>query len=290
MQVLKAKKQASQKIEDFIDNLLIDGKSERTAIVYKQELMRIEAFIDKPLHDATTSDLSRYIASITALAPASRAQKISTIRSFFNWLVDIDEYRMDNPARKFRTPKLEEALPQYLEHEEVLRVKSYIKDPYLKVLFEVMYATGIRISEAIGMNRIDVLWNMGKIRIRHGKGNKQREVPISSTTLASLRSYVDNRTDDNEALLVNRHGERWCARTVQYHFQQLRKKADVEGVVFTPHKLRHSCFTTLRNNGVGIDAIKTWAGHESWQTTTRYAKIIDAKQVEMYANAVPKGM
>lgn len=266
-----------------------EGHSQQTCKTYRDELEQLGRQLKKPIEDATTFDLRNYMAEHVSLAPATRAKKIHAIRSFYGWLVDVEEYRPDNPAGKLHAPKLPEAPPKYLQHSEVMQLKDNITDPLMSVLVDVMYATGIRISEAVGLNQRDVLWQSNRIRVR-GKGGKTREVPITSTALTSLRRYLDKRHDNNEALFLNKFGRRMSIRTVQLYFHKLGIESGIDRIDVTPHKMRHSWATTLRSQGVEIDDISRWAGHASIQTTMRYARVVDSKQMETYRQAVPEGM
>ena len=269
------------------------GHSKNTARAYEQDLTQLHTFLGKPVEEATEGDLWRYMTWLTdevKAAPASRSRKVHTLRSFYKFVSHVKHIRQDNPAQELDVPKLTAGMPKYLNLDEMEKIKqSVVNDPFENAVTAVMYATGVRVSELVGMNRQDIDWKGHRVRIT-GKGDKVREIPISPTALDALKVILEGRTDDNPAVFY-RMRKRVCVKTIQRITARAASNANISRISVSPHKFRHTWATQLRQTGVPLDAIGKWAGHSNLNTTSSiYAKILTSTEDKMYADNIPQGM
>lgn len=220
------------------------------------------------------------------------ARKLNSLRGFYDFLIKTG-VREDNPARDITSPKQDKPLPKVLNYDEVAslldfkdegKVKKtdffYLRD---KAVFELIYSSGLRISEAVGLNieNIDTADTFIKVK---GKGRKERVVPVAGSAMSALRSYLKRRLEYSQggALFLNKEKERITTRSIQRIF---KKRLIRSGVLkdATPHSLRHSCATHLLDEGANLRLIQELLGHSSLSTTQKYlhlsmehlAKVVD---------------
>jgi integrase/recombinase XerC len=228
---------------------------------------------------------------------SSIARKISTLRSFFKYLVR-ERLTLSNPAKSVSTPKVEKPLPTPLTVDEVFRLmetpveKSRPKDGEKglrdSAILELLYSSGIRVGELVGLNlnRLDL--DLGIVKVM-GKGRKERIVPVGSKAVEALKAYLDKReTFSGEApLFVNLKGGRLTARSVGRLVKKYTKRSGIFRRI-SPHTLRHSFATHLLDAGADIREIQEMLGHASLSTTQRYIHLSPGKLMEVYDKAHPR--
>jgi integrase/recombinase XerC len=231
----------------------------------------------------------------------SIARKLATLRSFFKYLCR--EQIVDlNPARLVATPKLEKKLPKYLSVEEIIRfIETPDTDTVLgkrdRAILELLYASGMRVSELVNLNLADVDFKNRSLWVR-GKGRKERVVPFGRKALEALEVYLTVRGQllveaidgepDALALFLNYQGTRITTRSVGRLIDKYAKMcADVNPDV-SPHSLRHSFATHLLNAGADLRAIQELLGHARLTTTQVYTHVSAEKLIEVYDKAHPK--
>ncbi len=218
----------------------------------------------------------------------SVVRKISAIRLFHHYLSKI--YNIENVANKIENPRFYKKLPNVLSIEEVdMLLNIELKDEFSyrnKAMLELMYATGLRVSELINLtiNNIDLEENIVRCI---GKGNKERIVPIGQTAIKYLKIYIDNYRDKLkkrtlcDKLFLNNHGKQM---TRQGFFKIIKKIAEEKNIKkqISPHVLRHSFATHLLNNGADLRSIQTMLGHTNLSTTQIYTNINNETLKENY--------
>ena len=214
------------------------------------------------------------------LNAASRARKIATIRSFYNYLTNKMHLLRENPVKDMDSPKLKKTLPKYLTLDESIQLldsvdgKNQERDYCILTLF---LNCGLRISELVGLNLSDIQEDALRVL---GKGNKVRIIYLNDACLEALDHYkkaraaLPNLPADERALFVSkRTGKRLTARRVEQIVARCLQSAGLSGRGFSPHKLRHTAATLMYQGGVDMLALKEILGHESVSTTQIYTHI-----------------
>lgn len=276
------------------------GLSRHSLRAYEGDLRRMSQWLAQEAPDLRLEELeARSLAICVAdqaakgLAPRSLARMVACMRSFGRFL-QRSQCLSHNPCHSLRAPRLPQRLPHVLEDQEVAALlaasqgssEQALRD---RALLEVLYSSGLRVSELVGLNDADLDLEQGLVRVL-GKGNKERLVPIGRQALAALDDYlaVRNGTPEQTALFLNYRGGRLSARSVERNFKQRLIKA---GLIkdASPHSLRHSFATHLLDGGADLRAIQELLGHVSLSTTQKYTRVSVDHLMEVYDRAHPKG-
>ncbi len=293
------------------------GASPRTVVAYGRDLDQFRAlFVERRGREPVptridTAEVRAYLAALFGRHDASTlARKLSSLRAFFRFLVRRGEVK-DNPAELVRSPKRKRALPRALSVDATFAVveapvppsrrhdaeqpappapanhASRVRD---RALLEMLYGAGLRVSECCGLDidDIDRGADGALVRVRHGKGGKERIVPLGSVALAALDAYLEVRDQlagpEPHALFRNHRGGRLTPRSVQRH---LAGYAAATGTSATPHALRHSFATHLLDGGADLRAIQELLGHASLASTQIYTKVSLDHLMKVYDGAHP---
>ena len=232
------------------------------------------------------------------LDPASQARILSTIRGFFKWLWDTQRIEK-NPASGLRNPKQPKRLPAFLtegESRSLLDLPAPVDFPTARLacLLELLYASGLRVSELVGLDLQDLLMDQRTLRVM-GKGRKERQVPYHSQAAEVLSSYLAFRSSFLKAkvlppipaLFLNQRGGRLTTTSVRTILRSALEVAAVRSRV-SPHALRHSFATHLLNHGMDLRAIQELLGHASLSTTQRYTHLGLEELARTYEKAHPR--
>lgn len=228
--------------------------------------------------------------------PTSIARKLSSLRSFFDFCIRKSLIK-NNPAKEVPAPKVPKRVPKFLTVDEVF---ALIDSPDTngalgrrdKAILELLYASGLRVSELVGLNNGDVNLEEGTVRVL-GKGRKERIVPVGKKACDSLNYYLELRpaliseAKDNGAIFVNRNGTRLSTRAIERLLVKYIKQSGVQKAA-TPHVLRHTFATHLLNAGADMRGIQELLGHSSLSTTQKYTHVGIEKMMEVYDKAHPK--
>ncbi|HEY0372376.1 MAG TPA: tyrosine recombinase XerC [Thermoanaerobaculia bacterium] len=298
----------TNEIGDFLDYLTFERNvSPNTIIAYRDDL---ESFIGFLCNDYLTMgrdqlDLKRvdhltirsYLAHLSRrkLARATAARHLSALRTFFKFLVR-EEIVEANPARTVATPKREKHLPAVLQTSDVaLLIEQPDTSTTLGVRdaawLELLYASGLRISELTGVDIDDLELRSRLVKVR-GKGAKERIVPFGSKAEIALRAYLAVRGElvhnpEEQAVFVNFRGERITTRSVRRLFNGYVRDASLRAGV-SPHTMRHSFATHLLNAGADLRGIQELLGHASLSTTQKYTHLNDWQLMAVYKKAHPR--
>ncbi len=278
------------------------GRSENTVSAYMRDLKQYQDFFEKYYHITDVRDIQKkhiegYLKSISKkLSSKSVARKLTAIKSFHHFLYIEKEVKSDISV-KFSTPKIAKTLPKVLSIDEVVKILEQVdKTDALglrnKALLELVYGSGLRVSELLGIKIEDIHLNQSYILV-HGKGQKERIVPISDMSVIAIRKYmIDGREtllkDHNSSyLFINNQGN---SLSRQGFFKLLKKFAKDAGVETecSPHTLRHSFATHLLENGMDLRTLQTLLGHEDISTTQIYTHISQKRIKEVYLSAHPR--
>jgi integrase/recombinase XerD len=273
-----------EKIELFLSAKKLDGLSPLTLERYELDLGIFADWVKKRAEDITTSDIRSYLAERgkeQGWKMTTMSNKLSIIKSFFQWVAG-EEFILKDPTAKLKTPKIEKRLPKALTLAELEMLREHCLTVRERALVECMYATGCRLGEVVGLNK-DQINQQSMSALVIGKGNKQREVYFSIRALYHLNKYLAERTDDCESLFVTirKPIRRLTHRAIQLEVRKLAERAGMAHKV-SPHVLRHTFATLTLNSGAELTAIQELLGHESPETTLRYARITEERKREQH--------
>ncbi len=254
----------------------------------KQRLLQVDA-----------DEVRRFLAHLAGqdYSKSTTARKLATLRSFYKFCLRRG-YIESNPLASIRTPKQEKRLPKYLEIDQINKLLNTPDDTTFlgardRAMFEVLYSTGMRVSELVDLNLVDVDDTSQCIRVR-GKGKKHRTTPVGPTALGAIRKYMEmreadprNASFDPEALFVNKHGKRLSTRSVRRKLDKYLAEAGLDGSV-SPHTLRHSFATHMLNNGADLRGVQELLGHQSISTTQIYTHLTSTRLKHTYDEAHPR--
>lgn len=278
------------------------GSSKNTIEAYKRDLEQYQVFLEKyhqikKPKQITVKHIDGYLKSIhKKVSSKTVARKLTSIKSFHHFLVlerEVDE----DITKNFTTPKTQKSLPKVLSVDQVVKLLEEVdKQTDLglrnKALLELIYGSGLRVSELLDIEIEDIHLNQGYV-IVHGKGSKDRMVPISDMASIALRNYMihsrEHLVKDRKEthLFLNRSGTRLSR---QGFFKVLKKLALDAGIdsECSPHTLRHSFATHLLENGMDLRSLQMLLGHEDISTTQIYTHISQKRIKEIYQKAHPR--
>ena len=268
-------------LKDYSDYLQIErAMSPNTVASYCSDISAFLEQTEVPAVQVTTEMIMDYVASRTVLSKRSQARLLSSMRSFFNYLILEGQIR-ENPCDRIDAPKLGRYLPEVLSEEEVSRIISSVpSDSWMglrdRAILEVLYGCGLRVSESVGMAISDVFFTESFVRVR-GKGDKERIVPLGEMASDALLKYLRCRPEPDgrayeDILFLNRNGR--CLSRV-YVFKMIKRQAMAAGInkEISPHTFRHSFATHLIEHGADLRSVQEMLGHESILTTEIYTHI-----------------
>lgn len=290
-------------VTEFINYLTVErGLAKNTLESYGRDLKQFGIYLhDKDVDVLKQSNRAVIMAYLHSLQNKGRAvstisRNLAAIKSFFQFLVR-EKYLEKDPAANLESPKLEKKLPKTLT---IAEVEELVKQPDIvfpsglrdKAMLELLYATGIRVSELISLNVSDVNLEMGYIRC-YGKGSKERIVPLGSIAAKCVKDYIQRgrakivRTYDEPSLFVNHHGKRLTRQGFWKIIKKYAHEAQISKEI-TPHTLRHSFATHLLENGADLRSVQEMLGHADISTTQIYTHVTKNHLKEVYEKAHPR--
>lgn len=290
-------------LEQWLDSLWLEkGLSENSLSNYRRDLMQFMAWLAaQPL---TTAEVERthiydYLAfqHVRGLAARTMSRHLSALRSFYLWMCD-KQLLSENPVTQIERPKLGRPLPTAITEAEVeaLLASPDTTDPLElrdKAMFEVLYATGLRVSELVALHMSQVDLRRGVVRVV-GKGNKERLVPLGDEALMWLERYLLKArallpgAEPNGVLF---HGPSGKAMTRQTFWHRVKKHAVLAGIHtdISPHTLRHAFATHLLNHGADLRVVQLLLGHSSVSTTQIYTHVATERLKQLHSQHHPRG-
>ena len=287
----------SKEIEDYMNYLSLERQlSPNTIDGYKRDLEDFYKFINKSYNHINKDDIIDYITYLNKkVGPKTINRHIVSIKNYFKFL-EKNNYISSNPTTDITGLKTPKKMPRVLSIEEVDKLLDIeVKDAYSsrnKAMLELMYSSGLRVSELLNLTLNNIDFNMNLVRI-YGKGSKERIVPISEIATKYLDEYINlyrntlvkNKVTD--LLFLNSRGSKLSR---QGFFKILKEIALIKGInrEISPHVLRHSFATHLLNNGADLRSIQTMLGHENIETTQIYTHVSNNYVKENYEEAHPR--
>jgi integrase/recombinase XerD len=283
-------------VEGFLA-LLAARRAPRTVEAYRRDLTAAGTALGKPVGHASAEDLERYLAELRAagLAPTTIARRAAALRSFFRHQTLLGA-RADNPAAELDLPRRTRRLPRTLSPAEAERLVEAAagtqpRDLRDRALAELLYGAGLRVSEAVSLERGGVDLERRLVRCL-GKGDKERVVPIGRQAAEALRRYLargrpflDRR--HRPELFLNAKGGPLTRAGAFLILRRLAARAGLEPERVHPHLLRHSFATHLLENGADLRSVQEMLGHADLSTTELYTHVSDRRRRELYYRAHP---
>lgn len=226
--------------------------------------------------------------------PASVARKLASLRSFFQFWIRQGAMTA-NPAKEVATPKIPKRVPRFLSVDEAFQLLDMPKGTDMlslrdKAVMELIYSSGLRVSELVALNLPDLDGAGSKVRVM-GKGSKERIIPVTPKAMTAITNYGGRRAEaakaEEQALFVNRRGGRLTSRSVERMIRKYLTDAALNKHV-TPHVLRHTFATHLLNQGADLRGIQELLGHASLSTTQKYTHVSVDQLIQVYDKAHPK--
>lgn len=277
----------------FLTDLQRQGKSAHTVAAYRRDLAQLSALLPDN-NDISTALLQNAFKKLSQqnLGERSLARKLSVWKQYLDFLVR-QNLLAANPIGRLKAPKIPQHLPKALKTETLnhslnVSAAETAYDVRDLAMMELLYGSGLRLSELHGLNLNDVLLDEGWVGI-HGKGGKDRQVPLSGKSITALRAYLAERvaTDGETALFTNRNGKRLGTRQIQNRLRDWGVKNGLPEHLH-PHKLRHSYASHLLQAAGDIRAVQELLGHSSLSTTQIYTKLDFEHLASVYDAAHPR--
>ncbi len=277
--------------------------SVHTSAGYKRDINQFKIFLEdeydyllKDVEKISPATIREYLSTmiVSGISRRSVARKLSALRSFFKYLFrqgDIQKTPTDN----INAPKLNKPLPKFLTIKEIDRLVNAIdRETFIGkriyALIEVLYSTGMRVSEVVSLKHNQIQWREGIVRVI-GKGNKERLVMLGSAALSMLKNYIGDagydRRSSVEYIFRNKFGKQLNVKTVQTDISTLAKIAGINRDV-TPHILRHSFATHMLDAGADLRSVQELLGHASLSTTQIYTHVTPDRLKKAYEKAHPR--
>ncbi|MCI5879694.1 MAG: tyrosine recombinase XerC [Bacillales bacterium] len=282
-----------ERINEFKSYLMYEKMfSSNTVNSYVRDLEEFNSFLESEyIKHVTYKDIRSYLAHMYNKKYSSRtiSRKLSAIRSFYKYEVNKGVIR-DNPCLLISNPKVEKKLPNYLSYNEIetmLEVPDTFKNNSLrdKLIIEILYSTGIRVSELVNIKVKDIDFYNNQILIL-GKGNKERYVIFGNTLKDMLKEYISIKSD-SEYLITNKYNKKMSTRSIEEIVKKIVKIDGIKNKV-TPHTIRHTFATHMLNEGADLRVVQELLGHENLKTTEVYTHVSNERLRSVYLSSHPR--
>ncbi|WP_194755823.1 site-specific tyrosine recombinase XerD [Aliidiomarina indica] len=291
-----------QHLDRFLDRLwLQQGVSQHTLSAYRSDLTHFARWLQQsaiPLEQAAVSHIESYLSHLhdQGRNPRTLARFLSAARKFYGWLLH-EQIRSDDPTNHVRTPKQPRSLPKSLSEEAVSALLAApdsesalgLRD---KAMLEVLYASGLRISELVQLQMNQLSVRQGLVRVI-GKGDKERLVPLGEEALHALERYLrygrpELLVKPVDVVFLSTRGTQMTRQTFWHRIRQHSRTAGLPDDV-SPHRLRHAFATHLLNHGADLRALQMLLGHADISTTQIYTQVAKARLKQLHAAHHPRG-
>jgi len=289
---------AKQNLTDYFQYLAFEKRvSQHTLKSYQRDIdLLVNYCLSESIQnwqDIQPIDIRNHIASRhrKGIASTSLQRELSAIRSFYNYLQKKKHFQT-NPAKQLRAPKQERKLPKVLDVDQISGMLDQSPDSFIEIrdlaMFELFYSSGLRLSELTAINIDDIDLSAGELRVLHGKGDKQRNLPIGSKAVLAIKKWLNYRSETVDcALFISKQGKRLSQRSVQLRLERWCKKIGLAEHVH-PHMLRHSFASHLLESSHDIRAIQEFLGHSNIGTTQIYTHLDFQHLSEVYDKSHPR--
>jgi len=290
-------------VDKFLDAIWMErGLSANTLGAYRADLMTLNRGLSEnniPIGDAGKADLLEFIARRVegGAKPRSTARQLSSYRRFFRYIMR-EGLRDDDPTADIEMPRIGRSLPKTLTEEEV---DSLLHAPNTdeplghrdRAMLELLYATGLRVSELINLQMSQVNFNQGVLRIV-GKGDRERLIPLGEEAQRWLRDFIDGPRMEillerqTDYLFPTRRGDRMTRQAFWHIIKRYAKKAEIQKKL-SPHSLRHAFATHLLNRGADLRVVQLLLGHSDLSTTQIYTHVARERLKDLHGQHHPRG-
>ncbi len=294
--------ESEELIDNFIDELWLEkGLSQNTLSAYRQDISTFNKWLKTiNLLEVTKVELLDYLAYRLKKGYSSRstARSLSSLRALYNQLSN--KYNLkENPTAEIDSPKLGHSLPKVISEEEV---EKLINGPDTKepiglrdrAMLELIYACGLRVSELINLDLLNVNLRQGVIRVI-GKGEKERLVPMGEESLFWVSEYINKargtlmvKDERESALFLSKRGSSMTRQAFWYRIKEYALKSEIKKNL-SPHTLRHAFATHLLNHGADLRTVQLLLGHTSLSTTQIYTEVARHRMKELHNEHHPRG-
>ena len=292
-----------QIIDTFIDSIWLEqGLSKSTLSAYRSDIKVLGKWASSKrlkIEDISRADLLDFIAdkAHSGISARTSARMLSSFRRFYGYLFQ-EEIISTNPTEKISMPKIGKSLPKLLTEEEVLKL---IKAPNSKkplgfrdrTMLEILYATGLRVSELVSLKQADVNLNQGYVRVM-GKGSKERLVPMGNIAKRRLKNFLDGPITEilgerqSEFLFPTKTSKHMSRQAFWQIIKKYSKKVGIKSDL-SPHSLRHAFATHLINHGADLRVVQMLLGHSDLSTTQIYTHIAQHRLKDIHQKHHPRG-
>lgn len=304
----KSQTEIPEIIEQFIDAIWMErGLSENTLSAYRTDLKKFvfwliqtsEKTVTESVVEANRESIVSYLSDLEhrQISPRSRARLLSSLRLFYAYLLREKKIEVD-PVALIDAPKLGRSLPKTLTEKDV---ESLLLAPDTstllglrdRVLFEVLYATGLRVSELVGLQLTEINLQQGVLRVT-GKGNKERLVPLGEEAVSWIEKYLLSARTDllkgkiSDALFVTNRGAAMTRQAFWYLIKRYAFQAEITSSI-SPHTLRHAFATHLLNHGADLRVVQMLLGHSDLSTTQIYTHVAKERLKSLHSQHHPRG-
>ncbi|KJS87528.1 MAG: hypothetical protein JM58_04105 [Peptococcaceae bacterium BICA1-8] len=289
--------------DNYINYLSIEkGYSTHTLTAYSKDLKQFFEFFKERkdfLYIITYLDIRQYLAFLQSrgINRSTQARKLTAIRSFFKYLKR-NKHITNNPSETISSPKKIKKIPTILTEGEITKLldQSFItEDPLTirdKAIFELLYSSGLRVSELVSLKIEDINSNYHLVRVM-GKGNKERIVPFGNKAWEAVEKYLSSsrhlleKKEEVVVLFLNHQGKKLTTRGIRYIIDKYVTKAALS-IKISPHVFRHSFATHLLDNGADLRVVQELLGHINLSTTQIYTHVSKARIQQIYKKAHPR--
>ena len=290
-------------IDNYCDSIWVEkGLSKNTISSYASDLKQLEKWLavkNIDIKSCSEIDLNSYLAEKIdhGILASSINRTLSSVKGFYGWLVYNNLIKL-NPSELIESPKIGRKLPVNLSEQDVEKILDApdcktLQGKRDRTILELLYATGLRISELtnLKLNQVDI--TQGIVRVM-GKGGKERIIPVGETALSWLKSYIDlvrNQlvmNDDNLFIFLSNKGKQ-ISRKVCWSLIVAYSKKSLENKIISPHSLRHAFATHLLNHGADLRSVQMLLGHSSLSTTQIYTHVAKERLIKFHSKYHPRG-
>jgi len=282
-----------QILSEYLDYIEIErGLADNTVEAYRRDLTDFLEYCDCDLKDTQRNQINRFILELRErkYSPTSVMRKIASLRGFFKWLC-VNEYCSVDPTLTLEQPKIPQRLPKVVTVQEIESILSQDLSKLNRVIVELLYGCGLRVSELVNLKINDYDLNSKYLQC-YGKGSKERIVPLGKMAIEAIKNYLPERDYilqknrfDTKRLLINSNGRNVTRQDVYNFIHEQGKKINK---TISPHTLRHSFATHLLENGADLRVVQELLGHSDVSTTQLYTHISKKRLKEVYF-AINKG-
>lgn len=283
--------------EEFLAELLNRGGQESTAKTYRDRLRYFADWLASTglvLESVTRDTIQQYLSDlrVQGYSPKSMAHQVSVLRCFFSWLAEEKELLPKNPLARIKSPRVPRRLPRILDEASATKVLDAARTPREQVILELLYGSGVRSAELLGISLGDLFLDGARVLVR-GKGGDEGLQPISPQAVEAIRRYLPERAEavarfreKTDALLVGRQGplKKSMLRKI---VGEVAARTDVDRAVY-PHLLRHCFATHLLNSGADLRAVQELLRHKHIGTTQIYTHVSQQRLEGAYRAAHPR--